>query len=52
MSDLQLAEELLKSIIKKFKKWKVHSSFINKIWGVNLADMQLTGKFIKGICLL
>ena len=24
---------------------KVHSFFIDKIWGVDLADMQLTSKF-------
>ena len=35
----QLANELRKPIIRKFKK-KVYPSFRDKIWGVNLADMQ------------
>ena len=37
----QLANELHKPIIRKFKKSKVYSSFKDNIWGVNLADMQL-----------
>ena len=47
----ELAEELLHfkfSKIKKFEKRKVHSSFIDNIWGADLADMQLS-KFNKGI---
>ena len=36
----QLANELRKPIIRKFKKRKVYPSFRDKIWGVNLADMQ------------
>ena len=36
----QLANELRKLIIRKFKKRKVYPSFRDKIWGVNLADMQ------------
>ena len=36
----QLANELQKPIIWKFKKRKVYSSFKNNIWGVDLADMQ------------
>ena len=36
----QLANELHKSTIKKFKKRKVYSSFRDNIWGVDLADMQ------------
>ena len=36
----QLANELHKPIIRKFKKRKVYSSFRDNIWGVNLADMQ------------
>ena len=35
----QLAEELHKPIIKKFKKRKVYSSFKDNIWGADLADM-------------
>ena len=48
----QLAEELHKSIIRKFKKRKVYSTFKNNIWGVDLADMQLLSKYNKGITFL
>ena len=34
--NLQLAEELHKPIIKKFKKRKVYSGFKDNIWGVDL----------------
>ena len=44
-----LAEELRKSIIRKFKKRKVNSSFIDNIWGADLADMQLISKIDKGL---
>ena len=44
----QLAEELLKPIIKKFKKRKVYSTYKDNIWGVDLVDMQLISKFNKG----
>ena len=43
--NIQLADELYKPIIKKFKKRKVYSSFRDSIWGV---DMQLLSKFTKG----
>ena len=49
MSDQQLAVELHKLIIRKFKKRKLHSPFTNYICGVGLADMQLISKFNKGI---
>ena len=52
MSDQQLAEELHKPIIKKFKKRKVKSHFIDNILGVDLAVMQLINKFTKEICSL
>ena len=48
MSDQRLAEELRKLIIRKFKKRKVHSTFIDNIWIVDLADMQLISKFNIG----
>ena len=49
----QLANELHKPIIRKFKKRKVYSSFRDNIWGVDLADMQSLRKYNKGIkCLL
>ena len=46
--NIQLADELHKPIIRKFKKRKVYSSFIDNIWGPDLADMQLLSKFNKG----
>ena len=45
----QLAEELHKPIIRKFKKRKVYSSFRDNIWGVDLADMQSLSRYNKGI---
>ena len=49
ISNKELAEELHKSIIRKFEKRKVHSSFIDNIWGGDLAKMQLISKFDKEI---
>ena len=43
----QLANELHKPVIKRFKKRKVYSSFKDNIWGVDLADMQSLSKFNK-----
>ena len=48
LAGLQLAEELHKSIIRKFKKRKVYSGFKDNIWGADFADMQLISKFNKG----
>ena len=48
ISNKQLAEELHKPIIRKFNKRKVHSPFIDNIWGVDLPDMQLRSKLNKG----
>ena len=45
----QLANELNKPIIRKFKKRQVYSSFKDNIWGIDLADMQLISKYNKGI---
>ena len=45
----QLANELHKPIVRKFKKRKVYSSFKDNIWGVDLADMQLIRKYNKEI---
>ena len=47
-SNYQLANELHKPIIRKFKKRKVYSSFRDNIWGVDLADMQSLSKYNKG----
>ena len=49
MSNKELAEELHKSIIAKFKKRKAYSSFIDNTWGADLAGMQLISQFNKGI---
>ena len=48
ISNKKLAEELHKPIIRKFKKRKIHSSFIDNAWGTDIADMQLISKFNKG----
>ena len=45
--NIQLADELHKPIIRKFKKRKLHSLFRDNIWGVDLADMQLLGYSFK-----
>ena len=45
----QLANELHKPILRKFKKRKVYSSFKDNIWGVDLANVQLISKYNKGI---
>ena len=52
MSNKELAGELHKEIIRKLEKIKVHSPFIDNIWGADLADMQLESKFNKRICFL
>ena len=44
----QLAEEVHKTIIRKFKKIKVYSTFKDNIWGADLADIQLISKCNKG----
>ena len=48
ISNKELAKELHKPIIRKFEKRKVHSSFIDNIWGTDLTDMLLISKFNKG----
>ena len=48
ISNKELAEQLHKPTIRKFNKRKVHSSFIDNIWGADLGDMQLITKFNKG----
>ena len=44
----QLAHELHKPIIRKFKKRNVYPSFRDNIWGADLADMQSLSKYNKG----
>ena len=48
-SNVKLANELHKPVIKTFSKRKVYSSFKDNIWGVDLADMQLLSRQNKGI---
>ena len=45
----QLAEELHKSIIRKFQKRKIHAAFKDNIWGTDLADIELLSRYNKGI---
>ena len=48
----QLADELHKTIIRKFKKRKVYSAFRDNIWAADLADMQLLSRYNKGVRIL
>ena len=43
----QFAKKLHKPVIKRFEKWKVHSSVLDDIWGADLADMKLIRTFNK-----
>ena len=45
----QIANDLHKPIIKKFKRRKVYSSYKDNIWGFDLAYMDLISKYNKGI---
>ena len=49
MSDWRLANELHKTIIRKFKSWGVYPSFKHNVWGADLADIELIVKYSKGI---
>ena len=49
MSNKKIAEEFHKPIIRKYKKRKVRSPFIDNIWAADRVDMQLISKFSKGI---
>ena len=49
MPNYQLANELQRQIIKKFKRRKVYSSFRGNIWGNDLANMQPLSKHNKEI---
>ena len=48
MQTKELPEELHKPIIRTSEKRKLHSSFLNNIWGADLANMQTINKFDKG----
>ena len=52
ISNQEIAVELHTPIVKKYKKQKVYSSFIDNIQGADLADMQLIINFNKGIYFL
>ena len=52
ISNKKLSEELHKPIISEFKERKLHSPFIDNIWTVDLADIQLIGKFNQRFKLL
>ena len=55
ISNQQLASEVHKPIIRKFKRRKVYSSFKDNIWRGrerDLTDMQLISKYNKGIVYL
>ena len=45
----QLADKVHNPITRNVKNYKVYSSFEYKIWGGDLADMQLVNKYNKGI---
>ena len=49
LKNQQLANELHKELIRKFKKIKMYSSFKDNISGVDLADIQLISKYNRGI---
>ena len=49
MPNQQLADELHKSIITKFKRRKIYSSFKDNIQDADLAYMQLISKYNKTI---
>ena len=52
LQNVQVAEELHKPVIRKFKKIKVYSTFKDNIWRADLADMQLINKFNRGFTFL
>ena len=51
MSEQQLAEELHRPIITKFKKREVKSLIIDNTWSADLGDMQLISKLNKKLIL-
>ena len=48
----QLANELHRQIVRKFKRRKVYSSFRDDICGIDLADMKSLSKYNKEITYL
>ena len=45
----QLAEELHKPVIKRFKRRKVYASFKVNIWAADLAEMKSLSSKIKNV---
>ena len=45
----RLTKKIRNPIIRKFKKRKLYSSFVDNICGADLSDMQLISKVDKGI---
>ena len=43
----QLAEELHKPVIKKFKRRKVYAKFEDNIWAADLAEVSSNNKNVK-----
>ena len=52
ISNKELAKELHKPMTRKFNKRKLHSPFIDNIWGADLADTHLISKFNIGFRVL
>ena len=52
MSDEKLADELRKSVIRKFNRRKVHSLFIDNICAADLGDMQLMKKLYEFVFIM
>jgi len=45
----QLADELHKPVVKKFRKRREFVNGIDKIWAADLVDMLLFSKFNRGV---
>ena len=52
ISNKEVVGDSDKQITRNFNKSKVHSIFIDNIWGADLAGVQLISKFSKGFRLL
>ena len=46
MSSQRLAKDLEKTIIRKFERWKVYSSFEGNNWGADLENVHLISNII------
>ena len=46
MSNQEITKEVNTPIRRKFEKWKVYSSFVDNIFGNDLADLQSVIKLI------